>query len=317
MCNDMGIMPTKNFRDGRWEKAANISAEKIIELQNARGGKIHHACTPGCVIGCSNIYNDENGQYLTSGLEYETICLAGPNCDISSLDTIAKIDRLCDDFGIDTMETACAIAVCMEAGMIQFGDEEGALKLIHEMIDGTEFGELLGQGTEVTGKKLGVKRIPAIKGQSMAGYDPRGLKGIGVGMATTAMGADHTCCQTLGAPGIDPCSKEGQVALSKMIQTLYATVDSLGMCEFAAGPLAEKDGVEHVCEMMMGKFGGEWNSDKLFGIGAQTLLLERNFNKQAGFTKKDDKLPDFMYTEVLPSTNTVFDITEEELEAVF
>lgn len=311
--NAMGALPTRNYSSGSFERAEDISGENLVRIQKQRGGKTGHICHPGCVIGCSNIYNDENGDYLTSGFEYETIGLNGSNCGIASLDTIGKIDRLCDDFGIDTMDTGCTIAVCMEAGKIEFGDEKGALSLIQEMIDGTEFGKILGQGTEYTGKKLGVKRIPTVKGQSLAAYDPRSLKGTGVTYATSPMGADHTAGNTLGNQAVDPYNKKGQVELSTTAQVGMCTFDNLGMCIFSGFCTEEAENVEYLLEMMAGKFGGKWTPDELFGIGVQTLALEKTFNKEAGFTSKDDKLPQFMYDEPLTPQDTVFDITEEEM----
>lgn len=314
LVNAMGALPTRNYSSGSFEKAEDISGEKLAEVQAQRGGKTGHICHPGCVIGCSNIYNDKNGNYLTSGFEYETIGLNGSNCGISSLDTIATIDRLCDDFGIDTMDTGCTIAVCMDAGKIEFGDEKGALSLIQEMIDGTEFGKILGQGTEYTGKKLGVKRIPTVKGQSLAAYDPRSLKGTGVTYSTSPMGADHTAGNTLGNSTVDPYMKEGQVELSTNMQIAMCTFDNLGMCIFSSFCTEDPKNLNYLLEMMASKFGGKWPADKLFAIGMNTLSLEKSFNKAAGFTEKDDRLPDFMYSEALYPKNTVFDISDEELD---
>ena len=311
--NALGGIPTRNYSSGTFEKAEDISGEKLAELQSERGGKNGHICHPGCAIGCSNIYNDEKGEYLTSGFEYETIGLAGSNCGIGTLDTIARIDRLCDDLGVDTMETGCSIAVCMESGKLEFGDEKGALDLIGEMFEGTEFGRLLGEGTVRVGKELGVKRIPTVKGQSMAAYDPRALKGTGVTYATSPMGADHTAGNALGNPTVDPYKKEGQVELSTTLQAGMATFDNLGMCIFAGFCTEDPDNIGYLLEMMSGKFGGEWDPDRLFGLGVQTIAMEKAFNRRAGFTEKDDILPEFMYTEELAPNNVVFDIMEEEM----
>lgn len=311
--NSMGALPTRNFKSGVFDAAEQISGENMAKLQSERGGKLGHPCQPGCVIACSNIYNDADGNYLTSGFEYETIGMNGSNCEISDLDTIAKIDRLCDDFGLDTMETGATLAVCMEAGKIPFGDGAAALSLIQEMIDGTEFGRLLGQGTEAVGEKLGVSRIPTVKGQAMAAYDPRALKGTGVTYATSPMGADHTAGNALGNPTVDPTKKEGQVQLSNFLQVGMATFDNLGLCIFSGFCTEEPANVGHLLEMMTGLYGGEWTPDRLFGTGVQTLLLEKEFNASAGFTAADDKLPSFCYTEALPPSNSVFDFTDDEI----
>lgn len=316
MVNAMGGLPTNNFSNGRFDKAEEISGEKLLEIQSTRHGKTGHVCHPGCVIGCSNIYNDKNNKYLTSGFEYETIALVGSNCGISSLDVIAEIDRKCDDLGIDTIETGCTLAVYMEAGKIKFGDEIGVLNLINEIEKGSKLGNILGQGTEYVGKHLGVKRIPVVKGQSLAAYDPRALKGTGVTYATSPMGADYTAGNALGNPTVDPYKKEGQVELSTTLQIGMALFDSLGMCIFSGFCIDDQKNIGYLIEMMAAKFGGEWNPDRLFGIGVETLALEKRFNQSAGFTDKDNKLPDFMYTEILDSTKSVFDISSEELKQV-
>jgi aldehyde:ferredoxin oxidoreductase len=314
MTNALGILPTNNFSQGRFEHAEEISGERIAELQSTRNGVMKHACHAGCVIHCSNVINDANGNYLTSGFEYETIGLNGSNCGIRDIDVVAQIDRICDDLGIDTMETGCTIGVSMEAGRIPFGDAAGALKLLQEMKDGTEFGLLMGQGTEATGKQLGITRIPTVKGQSMAAYDPRGLKGTGVTYATSPMGGDHTAGNALGMPG-DPGDKEGKVEISRNLQVAMALMDSLGMCIFASFVFDNPGNIALLANMMGAKFGGEWDIPKLMGIGVQALMLEKQFNKDAGFTAKDDRLPEFMYHEALPSGGQVFDITDEELAA--
>lgn len=311
--NAVGALPTRNYSSGQFAGAEQISGENLAKIQGGRQGKNGHACHPGCVIGCSNIYNTADGEYLTSGFEYETIGMLGSNCGISDLDTIARIDRLCDDVGIDTMETGASIAVCMEKGLLQFGDGEGALKLVQEMAAGTEIGRDLGQGTEYIGNKLGVKRIPTVKGQALAAYDPRSLKGTGVTYATSPMGADHTAGNSIGNPTLSPYQKEGQVELSTNLQVGMATFDNLGMCIFSGFCTDDPANVGHLLEMMAGKFGGEWEPNRLFGLGVKTLALEKEFNKGAGLTEKDNRLPDFMYSEPLSPQNTVFDIMAEEL----
>ncbi len=311
--NEMGILPTHNFSRGRWEHAEDISGERIAELQAKRGGNMTHICHRGCVIKCSQVYNDEDGKYLTSGFEYETIGLFGSNCGIRDIDVIARLDKLCDDLGVDTMDAACAISMCMEAGMIEFGDAEGALQLAQQMVEGTELGRILGNGTLATGKHLGVKRIPTVKGQAMAAYDPRGLKGLGVTYATSPMGADHTAGNSIGEHSVAGTCKDGQVELSKNLQVAMTLFDNLGLCIFAGICCDDPANLEHLVRMAAGKFGGNWDLNRLMGIGVQTLILEKQFNKMAGFTDADDRLPEFMYSEVLESVDTTFDISDEDL----
>jgi aldehyde:ferredoxin oxidoreductase len=311
--NEMGILPTHNFRRGRWEHAEEISGERIAELQAQRSGKMSHICHTGCVIRCSQVYNDKDGNYLTSGFEYETIGLFGSNCGIRDIDVIARLDRICDDLGIDTMDAGCALGVCMEAGLIKFGDAEGALRLAQEMIEGTELGRVLGNGTEATGRHLGVTRIPTVKGQALAAYDPRGLKGTGVTYATSPMGADHTAGNSIGDHTLVGSSKEGQVELSRNLQIAMTLFDSLGMCIFSGICCEDPEVLGHLVDMAAAKLGGDWDVNRLMGIGVQSLMLEKQFNKAAGFTAKDDRLPQFMYDEVLETVDARFDLTDEEL----
>lgn len=311
--NGLGILPTNNFRFGRFEHAEEISGEKIAELQAKRGGVMKHTCHKGCIVQCSQIYHDAKGKYLTSGFEYETIGLVGANCGIHDIDVIAQIDRMCDDLGVDTMDTGCTIAVIMESGKIPFGDGAGALMLVQEMKDGTTFGRLLGDGTERTGKALGVKRIPTVKGQSLAAYDPRGLKGTGITYATSTMGADHTAGNTVSMPG-NPADKEGKVEASRNCQFGFTLLDDLGLCIFVGVVFENADNIQCVADMMGAKFGGEWDIPRLMGLAVETLTLEKQFNRGAGFLPKDDRLPEFFYKEALPESGNVFDVEDEELD---
>lgn len=199
--NTMGGLPTRNFSRGKFEKAEEINGARLREVILERGGEGNptHGCMPGCVIRCSNIYPDAGGKTIVAPLEYETIGLLGSNCGIGDLDLIARLNYLCNDIGIDTIEAGAAIGVAMEAGLGDFGDGGRAIELLEEIGKGTVLGRVLGEGATVTGRVLGVRRVPAVKGQSMPAYDPRAVKGLGVTYATSPMGADHTAGQTIRA----------------------------------------------------------------------------------------------------------------------
>lgn len=311
-----GIMPVRNFNGDFFppKKLKNIKSDAWLRKMDENNGKRGIPCQPGCVVKCSNAYYNSKGEFVTAGLEYETAVLGGPNCDIDDWDYIAEFDRICDDLGIDTIETGATIAVCMEAGKIPWGDTKAALGLLKEMEKGTEFGNLMGQGTEAVGKNLGVKRIPTAKGQAMAAYDPRALKGTGVTYATSPMGADHTAGATLFPAGKEQTSKGGMVAISGMVQNMMAMCDNL-VCLFAFGGLMADTTVGPA--MLAGIYGGEWDFGRMMGIGAQTIAMEDAFNREAGFTEKDNRLPDFFYTEFAPATGAVFDISSEEMVGIF
>jgi aldehyde:ferredoxin oxidoreductase len=181
------------------------------------------------------------------------------------------------------------------------------------MVEGTKLGRILGNGTEATGRHLGVKRIPTVKGQAMAAYDPRGLKGVGVTYATSPMGADHTAGNSIGDHSLDGSRKEGQVELSRNLQIIMTVFDTLGLCIFSGICCEDPEALGHLLDMAAAKFGGDWDVERLMGLGVQTLILEKQFNKAAGFTAKDDRLPEFMYTEPLETVSACFDLSDAEL----
>ncbi|MFX0001490.1 MAG: aldehyde ferredoxin oxidoreductase N-terminal domain-containing protein, partial [Candidatus Hermodarchaeota archaeon] len=188
-----GGIPTQNFRMGSYDKIDSISGESLHDLVVARGGKKRLSCSPTCVIKCSNLVVDEEGKHITSSLEYETMALNGSNLMIDDLDSLAKIDHLCDDVGIDTIEFGGTVGVAMDCGKIEWGDAEKAFEILDiEIRNNSEEGQLYGNGVKNVGEILNAKRIPHVKGQGISAYDSRVFKAMGVTYATSPMGADHT-----------------------------------------------------------------------------------------------------------------------------
>jgi aldehyde:ferredoxin oxidoreductase len=312
--NEVGGLPTRNFRTGRFEQALQINGDKLRETILARGGEgdPSHACMTGCIIKCSNIYPDQNGKALVSPLEFETLGLMGSNLGIGDLDTIAKMNYICNDLGLDTIETGAAIGVAMEAGVIPFGDGEAAEKLLSEVAQGTVLGRVIAEGTMITGRVFGVERVPVVKGQGMPAYDPRAVKGNGVTYATSPMGADHTAGNTIR--GKDHHVAEGRAAISSRSQAMVAAFDSLGFCVFTGAVVNENLGA--VARMVTALTGQPQPDDYMYQLGVAVLKTELEFNRQAGFTKIHDRIPDFMLEEKLPPHELVFDVTEADLDTV-
>ncbi|MEN6462446.1 MAG: aldehyde ferredoxin oxidoreductase C-terminal domain-containing protein [Syntrophomonas sp.] len=308
----LGIAPVKNFSGEAFEKLNQIDADALIRKQKENGGTNGLVCQPGCIVKCNNYYCDKDGNFITGGFEYETLALFGPNCNIANLDFIAGMDRFCDEMGMDSMEVASTIAVCMEAGKIPWGNETAVEKLLKELAKGTEFGDLMGCGTNAVGEYLGVNRIPTVKKQAISAYDPRNVKGLGATYSTSPMGADHTAGYTF-VSGMNHMDKKGQTDLSADVQIKSATVDNMG-CYFNLMP--GFDSPDIFPDLMEGVYGGKWDMDRILEIGSRTLKMEIAFNKAAGLTEKDNKLPDFFYNEKSDVTGEVFDITSEEIGSV-
>jgi len=322
--NEAGAYPTHNFMWGRFEGCSRISGETQAQTETDRGGLATHGCHRGCTISCSGIFVNKDGHYLTKQPEYETVWAHGANCGIDDLDAIATLDRLDDDFGIDTIEMGATIAVAMEAGLAQFGDAEAAINLVKEVGKGTSLGRILGSGAAVTGKALGVERVPVVKGQALPAYDPRGIQGIGVTYATSPMGADHTAgyavaTNILKVGGyVDPLKPEGQVELSRNLQIATAAIDATGMCLFIAFAIMDQPDTFQALVDLLGAFNGkDLTDDDVTRLGKSILKKERDFNKRAGFTAQDDRLPEFFVKEPLPSHNTTFQVNDKDLDTLF
>ncbi|MCF6248925.1 MAG: aldehyde ferredoxin oxidoreductase [Desulfobacula sp.] len=320
MINGMGCLPTRNYSVGQFDRAHQISGEYMAELMAKRPNSVPaHKCMAGCVIGCSNIFTNEKGDVIVSGLEYETIGLVGSNCMIDDIDMIAKINWACNDIGVDTMDVGAALALAMEADILKMGDANGALALVNEIRQGTDNGLMIGNGCKVTGDTLGSKRIPHVKGQSLAAYDPRGLKGTGTSYATSSMGADHTVGNAIPNPlsQYDPSSPDGQAEMSSFLQIYHAAIDSMGICLFASLPALDFADLQgHIVQSIGALLGETLDEDYIKQLGIATLKAEREFNINAGFTKEDDRLPQFFKKEPLLPSGNVFDVSDDDLDKV-
>ena len=324
--NEAGGYPTNNFTTGQFAGASKISGEALAELENSRGGEgsATHGCHRGCVIRCSGTFFGKNGNFLTKQPEYETVWAHGGNCGIDDLDAIAEMDRMDDDFGLDTIEMGATIGVAMEGGVAKFGDAAAAIKLLKEVGQGTPLGRILGNGASVTGQVFGVERVPVVKRQAMPAYDPRAVQGIGVTYATTTMGADHTAgysvtANVLGVGGtVDATKPEGQVELSRNLQIATAAIDATGMCLFIAFAILDQaETFQALLDVISGFSGQPCSADDVSDLGKSILKQERAFNAAAGFTSKDDRLPAFFKTESIAPHNVTFGVSDEELDSVF
>jgi aldehyde:ferredoxin oxidoreductase len=318
--NSMGAFPSLNATKGVMEGWENVSGEAMAKMIQERGGKVGHMGCAQCVVHCSNEFVDRDGKYVTSSLEYETIWSMGGMTGIDDLDTIAQLDYLCDDIGVDTMNTGVAVAVAMDAGYKDFGDRQAAIAMVGEIGEGTEFGKILGNGPAAIGKHFNHHRVPVAKGQSIAAYDPRAMQGNAVTYATSPMGADHTAGNVIGeymAQKLDPLKAEGQVEASRNTQIAMAYVDCTGLCLLASFTLTTPDGGEAFLKAMNAKFGTQLGPDDIPAMGIRVLKAEREFNRKAGFTNEDDRLAKFFYEEPLPPHNTVVVISDEEMDSTF
>jgi aldehyde:ferredoxin oxidoreductase len=303
VANMMSTFPTRNRREMQFEGADSLNGMHVVENYATRGGAQHN-CMTGCIVQCSNTINDPDGKYITSAMEFETVALCGSNCGIADLDKVARIDRLCDDLGLDTIDTGGALALAMECGALAFGDADGAIALLDKVDKGDALAETIGRGVVAVGKRFNAQRVPAIRGQGIPAWEPRTLQGTGISYATSAMGADHTAGFVIMP--VDDLAKASQEA-----QLIAALCDSSGFCQF------EQPTIDEMRAMYSAMYGGELSFEDAANIGWQCMQDEWEFNRRAGFGPEDNDLPEWMRTEPVPSTGVAFSVPKEEIMRVF
>jgi aldehyde:ferredoxin oxidoreductase len=305
-----GTMPANNYTSGRPDRFREITGEVIRKNVHEHGGRMH-GCMPGCVVQCSIVYNDAEGNHLCSAFEYEAVSMLGTNLDINDPDAIARLKFICDDLGIDFIETGSALAVAASAGKIKTGDFEEIIKMLKEIETGTELGNLLANGVVATAKALDISRIPSFKGQAIPAHDPRSVKGIGVTYATSPMGADHTA----GISYRTPLSKTGQTTNSLRAQVQAAACDTFGYC-INAVPSGKVSIYSFLANLLNARFGLNLTATNIVEISKETIKEEHQFNDGAEFSKIHERYPSFIQTEALSPSNSVFDVEDEELDNI-
>ena len=305
--NQLGGIPVRNFTGGQAadtsKETFKLSGDYLREQNIERGGETTHACMPGCLIQCSNVYADKDGNEVVSPVEYETIGLLGTNCGVKDPDDLAKLNWLANDLGVDTIELGGTLAVLMDAGEAEFGN----IAYMEDIIDnhlrkGTEHGKLVAQGAARVGEHYGLKRVPVVKKQTISAYDPRVIEVTGITMMMTAQGADHTAGNL---PQYDSAGKPADelVHASLDMQALTASTDSLGLCIFGRSVTYAQ--IEFMVNAMNDAHGTDLKPEFYRQLGVDTLHLENQFNERAGFAVQDDELPEFFYQEELKPTDNL------------
>ncbi len=311
ICQSLNVLPTQNFRHGTMEGAEKINAQTMYDTIKARGGegKTQHACMLPCAIQCSNVYPDQEGKLLCSPIEYETMALMGSNLCLKNLDTIATMNRIANDAGVDTLDCGAAIAVAMEAGLAEFGDDQAAIAMMEEIRNLSPLGRILGSGCKVAAKVLGVRHAPHVLGQAIPAYEPRGTKGMAMTYLSSPMGADHTFGFTL-RDETNPLTKEGKIALSKKFQVIGSRMDAMGMCNFVR--YAVRHDMGPLLNLIKAYYDVDITATEFDDFVKETLRIEHQFNTDAGITALDYRFAETFYDEAQPETGEKMDITNEE-----
>ena len=310
--NKLGILPTKNYSEGSIATIEDISGDRFFELKNARAGC--YACMTRCG-GMRNVTRGPFGGSQIDGPEYETIFAFGPLLGLADRRFIIDANALCDAYGIDTISTGVCIAFACELygkGILSTSDTDGLklrwgnktafFSLIEKIGKREGIGNLLAEGVRRAAEQTGgeaARYAMHIKGLELPGYDPRGVKGYALSMATSNIGGSHM----YGRPreeftgNSDPLAEKEKGILIARVQMEQALEDSLIACTFGNTGLD----LNMYAQMLRSATGLEVyeDPDHLLKIGERIVCLERIFNVREGFRRKDDALPQRMISEPL------------------
>jgi aldehyde:ferredoxin oxidoreductase len=315
----MGILPVKNFQEGSMPDIDKISGKRFYDLKKEKAGC--HLCMTRCG-GMRNVTKGPLKGTLIDGPEYESIYAFGPLLGITDTGFITNANACCDFYGLDVISTGVCIAFAcelFEKGIISvvdtngldlvWGNQEAVFSLIEMIGKKQGIGVLLGQGVKRAAGHLGGKAMDyamEIKGLELAGYDPRGVKGYGLSMATSNIGGSHM----YGRPReelsgiVDPFTEKDKGLSIAQVQKEQALDDSLIACTFGNSGLSLGMYAEYLTAATGIK--AFESVDNLLKIGERIVCIERCFNVREGFSRKEDCLPKRMTTEPLrkagPST---------------
>jgi aldehyde:ferredoxin oxidoreductase len=288
----------------------------MLELITRRGedGKKNRPCCYGCPIACSRYWLNEAGKRVGKRPEYEVLWAHSANLLIDDLDSVTEISEMEDDYGVDGMDTGMALAMLMEAGVIEWGDAKKCIEVIREIPRDTPLGRIVGSGAEVTAEVFGVDRVSTSKRQALSGYDPRISKGMGVTYATSTMGSDNTAGFCFFQSGDKP---EGQAQISFVAQVEAAAVDTVGLCSLVGFHVSETFS-QLIVEMVNLRHGTKFKTlEDLLKIGEETLKTEFEYNNRCGISVYANRLPYFFYQEAIGDKGTKFDVPDCDLDSLY
>jgi aldehyde:ferredoxin oxidoreductase len=283
--NEMGIHPTRNYTKGFNGRKERINSDAI------QAAKLGNRACASCPMACGKFTRVNSAE--VEGPEYETLCLGGSNCDIHDLEPIIRFNRICDDFGLDTMSCGATISLSMEmteTGIhdfnLKFGDADEYLKVLYEIATlSTDRGRDLAMGAKRLAAKYSAEHLSVeIKGMEMPAYEPRGHYGMGLAYATSERGACHLRAFPLFVE--NPFNIEDMVVEVIAGQNTNSIKWSMCFCDFWGTVTPDI-----AAEMLTAGLGTMVTSEELKVAGERIWNLCRIFNLRAGLTVADDALP--------------------------
>ena len=316
-----GVFPTRNFQQGTFEGWEAIGGEELTRKYLVRPKPCF-----SCPIACGRVTRVPDGPFQGEGEgpEYETVYALGSNCGVDDLAALTKANYLCNELGLDTISMGCAIACAMElfekgalteadSGMpLRWGDGPALVALTRMTAVREGFGDVLAEGSLRLAARYGRPELAMTsKGLDFAGYDPRGVQGLGLNYATSPIGGSHMRGDTayfelLGVPiAVDPLTWEDKPPVVIKWQDLFAVIDAAGLCVFfSVRYLVEQNLMVKpvgITELLNGATGAGFTAEEVERAGERIFNAERLFLVAAGFGRAQDTLPPRMTREPMPS----------------
>jgi len=315
--NELGILPTRNFKTGKFEGVDHIDGPSLKEQFLIRAKPCYK-----CPISCGRDTRVDVPGYegAGEGPEYETLGAIGSSCGIDNLAAILKANYLCNEIGIDTISAGMTISCAMEMyeeGIIpeedigkplNFGDADTMIEFVRKTGYREGFGDLLAEGSYRLAEHYGHPEYSiTAKKLEFPGYDPRGAQGMGLLYATSNIGASHMAgdiaySEVFGVPvKLDPVSIENKAEIVKRYEDVFTVIDAVGLCVFLSVRYMLDDDISllpnRLTQVMNYATGAGYDVETMLEAGERVFNLERLFLLEAGFTGADDTLPDRMLKE--------------------
>jgi aldehyde:ferredoxin oxidoreductase len=304
--NRLAVLPTRNFQQGTFEGAANLSGEELSATH-----RVARRSCAACTIGCEHIYASTQGEVR---LEYETLFALGPLCGISDRNAVLRAARRCDQLGLDTISAGATIAFameCVEKGLLaeeelRFGNADVQLAMLERIAQRQGPGALLAEGTRRAARVIGgdaADFAPHVKGLELPGYEPRALQTMALGFAVGSRGADHN---RSGAYEVDFSARADRLhgspeaaRLAVETEDRAALIDSLILCKFLRGVFS--DLYAEGADLLARVTGWDVTGDELRAVARRIVTAKKLFNLREGWTSAEDTLPKRFLSEGLPT----------------
>jgi aldehyde:ferredoxin oxidoreductase len=311
MTNVIGGLPAKNSQFAAYENAEKISGEYVNDNILVDNPTCH-----ACPVACKKEVEIKDGPYAglrMESVEYEPAWSVGANCGNDDIRVVAKMIDMCNDFGMDAIEIGHPISVYMEAsekgytngeGPLSWGDGAKMVELAQKIAHREGIGNVMAEGANATAQHFGHPELAmTVKGQGVPAYDPRGIKAMGLGYATSNRGACHLRGYTPAAEVIgnvlgpttitDPLAWKGKGELTIIFQNVHTVTDCLDLCKFAT--FAES--LDTFAAQYEAITGVPSSPEHLLKVGERVYNLERYYNNLNGFREGSDYLPKRFTTE--------------------